>query len=982
MKKVLVFVLVLFWFLFMTGTFASGQEFGAIKGTVKDIEGAPLPGVTVTLTGFKIASMTAITTEGGHFRFMNLPVADDYGLKFELPGFKTLNRERLVVAFMMDVILNITLEMAEIEEEITVVGKAPVIDTKRTQVGINITQEMLMQLPTARNPWVILQTAPGMLVDREDVGGNEGGQQSKYWGHGSDPDDSTWNVDGANITDNSALGAAPAYLNMSSYEAVQINYGNNDIKAQTGGVQVNLVSKRGGNKYSGTFYLDAIRRAWQADNVPADLKDDGYTAAGVNKLYLYGANFGGPLLKDRLWFYASWGIQDIDKLTLSGTSDKTWLASGYARLDFQITKSTRANFYVQYDNKQKWGRTWVGSAFQAADTVWDQVGPGYLYKGEVEHTVGSNLYLNAKFMYTDGGFALKPYKPHTDDGSGDYLVWAYYPTFYMYGNTFDYDTNRDSINVNFWGDYFAEGLFGADHEIKFGFDYQTAETNTARLWEADIWLIYAGPASYLPTGEYWEAWLIRDYVYHYGFDRYSAFLQDTVTIGRLTLNLGIRYDQEKSYVKDVNIPANMWLPTYMPAVNLDKFDPGVKWTVFSPRFSLTYDLFGTGKDVIKISVARYGSQSGETMADFINPVGFTEIDMLWQDLNGDSRVSADELFGFDWNTLELKDPNDPAYWFYMTGTINPEDPTAITALNKFDPDYNSPLLDEVSLSYEKEVFTDFAASLEFFYKKRHRYTWTRYMKADGTLETEDNYYVAGHNDDVGYDYYGRYQLYPYEYRTNHKKAYDRYLAGQIVLTKRLSRGWMMNASFTYSDWKTFYKGEWLGNIDAYFYDAFNDGPNNEQYIDGGVFAPETGGSGETQIWVNSRWLLKLSGLVELPLGFNLSALFTAREGYVRPTYVRVPIPGLGATNLFGNPDGGGGKLGDYRLPNMYVLNMRVEKSFQVFENATVAVALDAFNILNSAHAIKMDNVVTSDDFGRAGRILDPRVLRVGIRFNF
>lgn len=982
MKKAVVLVLVLFWFLFMTGAFASGQEFGAIKGTVKDIESAPLPGVIVTLTGSKIASMTAVTSKGGHFRFLNLPVADDYSVKFELTGFNILNREALVVSFMKDVILNITLEMAEIQEEITVIGEAPVIDTKRAQVGINFTQEMLMQLPTARNPWVILGTAPGMLVDREDVGGNEGGQQSNYWGHGSDPDDSTWNIDGANITDNSALGAAPAYLNMSSYEEVQINYGNNDIKAQTGGVQINIVSKRGGNKYSGTFYLDAIRNAWQSDNVPDELTELGYTAAGVNRLYIYGANFGGPLMKDRLWFYASWGVQDIDKLTLGGTSDKTWLASGYARIDAQITNTTRANFFISYDNKQKWGRTYLDASMQDADTTWNQIGPGYLYKGEIEKTVGTNLYINGKFLYTDGGFALDPSKTHTSDGSGDYMVWSFYPSLYMSGNTLAYNTNRDSININLWANYFAEGLFGADHEIRFGVDYQSAQTQTSETYEADVWLWYYGPDPGLPTGEYWEAELIRDYISNYDFKRYSAFVQDTMTFGQFTINVGVRYDQEKSLVKDVNIPAAMWLPEFMPAVSIDEFDPGAKWSVLSPRLSLTYDLFGNGKDVIKLSIARYGSQSGNYLADFINPIGWTDIYVLWQDMNGDGRMTPDELYGIDWDTYELKDPNDSNYWIAYS-SVNPDDPTEIKALNKFDPDYNSPLLDEISLSYEKELFADFAAALELFYKKRHRDTWDRNMMTDGTLETEDNYYVAGHNDDVGFDYYGRYQLFPYKYRTNHKKAYDRYLAAQIVVTKRLSHGWMLNGSFTYSDWKRFYEGEFLGDIDDIWYDpSLNYGLNNQQYFDGGAFAPETGGSGERSIFVNSRWHLKLSGLVELPYGFNLSALFTAREGYVRPTYVTIPIPGIGATKLFGNPEGGGGKYGDYRLPNMYVLNMRLEKTFQVFEKATVAVALDAFNLINSAHAIKQDNVVTSPDFSQDQRILDPRVFRFGIRFNF
>jgi len=314
---------------------------------------------------------------------------------------------------------------------------------------------MIMQLPTARNPWVIMSLIPGMLIDREDVGGNEGGQQSSYYGHGSKEDDNTWNVDGANITDNSALGAAPSYVNIASYEEVQINYGNNDIKSHTGGVQVNLVSRRGGNHYSGMFYLDAEDKNWQAENVPDAMKDLGYRAAGVNRVYLYGANFGGALIKDRLWFFGSWGVQDLDKLTLAGGSDKTWLVSGYARMDVQLSKSTKFNGFLEYDIKKKYGRAAIDFTQQDADTLWNQEGPGYLWKGEIEQMFG-NLYLNGKVLYTNGGFSLIPVKGHrTSNGSGAYAVFLEYPSYYLKGNIDDYGTNRDSIDFNLSGVYFA-----------------------------------------------------------------------------------------------------------------------------------------------------------------------------------------------------------------------------------------------------------------------------------------------------------------------------------------------------------------------------------------------------------------------------------------------------------------------------------------------------------------------------------------------
>jgi len=976
MKKV---PLLLSLFLILS-VFVFSAEFGAIKGVVKDMDGNPLPGVEVALTGSKIASMSSVTSEGGNFRFLNLPLADDYDLSLKIPGFKTYIQENMTVIFGRDINLTITMQQADIQEEVVVVSQAPVIDTKKAQVGVNFSNEMIMSLPTARNPWVIMEMMPGMLIDKSDVGGAEGGQQSNYIGHGSDPEDSTWNVDGANITDTSALGASPSYVNPSLYDEIQITYGNNDIASQTGGVQINLLSRRGGNNYSGTFYLDVERNEWQSDNVPDDLADLGYTAAGINRLYLYGANFGGPIFKDKAWFYGSFGVQDIDALALSGESDKTWLMSGYFRLDVQLTPTTRFNGFAQYDNKQKWGRAYYDYTVQDADTLWDQIGPGYIYKGELEQTFG-NLYFDAKVIYTDGGFNLKPRKEFTTDGSGDYMVFSYEPSFYMSGNTIDYGANRDSINVNATGIYFKESFLGGDHELKFGVDYMSAMSSTFNLYEADILLESYGPNPDYPTGEEWYANLFRDYQPNYFFERFSAFAQDNFSIGRFAINLGLRYDHELSTVKDVDIPASLWLPQYMPALQIDELDHGASFHVFSPRLSVAWDIFGTGKDVLKLSAARYGSQSGNYMADFINPLGWTYIYLMWQDLNADTRVTQDELFGYDYDAGELKDPSDPTYWIDYSSTINLENPSSIETLNRFDPDYNSPLLDEISLFYEKELMPEFAGRVELFYKRYHKQNWLRSMKADGTLETEDNYYVAGHDDSVDRDYYGRTELFPYQYLTNHEKAYDQYLGAQLVLEKRLSNNWMMTSSFGWSDWRRNYKGEYLGRIDDMLAGEVNDGMNNVDYFDEGVVAVESEGSGIQDIYVNSRWNFKLSGLYQFPLGINLSCVFMARDGYVNPNYVIVNAPGIGPVELYGSTEGGK-KYGDDRLPVYYMLNMRLEKTFQVSDTSVVALALDAFNVTNAAHSLKQELQITAPTFGQDLRILNPRVFKLSIRYNF
>jgi hypothetical protein len=965
--------------LLLTAGFICAQEYGAIRGKVTDNEGNALPGVSVTLTGGKTAPRSIVTSAEGNFRFLNLPVANDYQVVLELTGFKTHTRTNLAVSYGRDITMDVQLEQAALEEQVTVIGQTPVIDTKRTQVGVNITSEMIMRLPTARDPWVMMQLSPGMLIDRENVGGSDSGQQSGYYGHGSSAGDATWNVDGANITDNSALGAAPGYLNMAGFEEVLINYGNNDVRSQTGGVQLNFISKRGGNAFSGMAYVDASKKQWQSTNLPEGLPAS-YTGAGIKKVYLYGVNFGGPVVKDRLWFYGSYGIQDLGTVGITGVDDNTFLESGYFRLDAQVAKNTRANLFYEYDNKQKWGRTTWGAAQEAPEVGYNQVGPTPIYKVELEQMFG-NLFLNAKWAYTHNVFHLIPKLGERDAQGPDapYFVRDYQPEFYGSGNApGDYNTVRPQTNIVFNGNYFAENVIGADHEFKFGVDYVKSSVSSYSLYTGNLQIARWAEDNYT------EAWIIRDWYINYNFDRFSAFAQDTMTFGRLSMTLGARYDVEKSIVANVLQPAVPYptLAYYLCELSIDKFDPGMRSKVLSPRLSLVYDISGDGKNVLKLNLARYGSQTGYEYAGFLNPVPWAEIDLPWEDgMYGgtlDGRVQEVEL-GYG-------DPGDPDNWSWFGG-FDPDNPSVAASTNKYDPNYKTPLLDEISVSFERELMTDFAIRLEGFYKNRHRYAIDRGILGDDTLETRDN--LIPLTDEVtGAAYTERWDWPIGSYRTNYldgvlqsdgtvngsikNKEHERYIAGEIVLKKRLSHNWMLDGSITLSDWKYFH-----GNPKADWYDI-----TNWDFYEGGVVAPQSGGSGISNVWVNSRWMVKMAGLYQFPYGLSASFAFQARQGYVYPPFNQVYRWGYGWTNIYSNEIGEIGKFGDQRLPNFYELSLRAEKTFNVSEKLKFTFAADCFNVFNSATALERQADLTSARFGMTQRILNPRVFRFGVRVEF
>lgn len=944
---------------------------GDIYGSVVLADGSKVPGVLITLTGEKIGKLTTISSEKGNFRFLSLPPGM-YELRCELEGFKTVIRKDIEIALGKSVTLNILMETTTLKEEITVSGRVGVIDTRTTQVGVNVDKRWIETIPTARNPWTVLSALPGLMVDRVDVGGADSGQQSVFYAGGGISDDTQWNVDGANITDNSAIGAAPAYLNINSYDELQVNVGSNDITAQTGGVQLNFVTKRAGNRTSGDFHLYVEDEKWEMSQDPTDyMVENDLVIPGIQRLYQYGVNLGGPIVKDKLWWFGSWAIQDIHKRDETDNEDATWLVSGYGKLNFQLG-NTSGDFHISYDSKNKFGRTAWGPAAQNNGSRWDQTGPGYLYYGGLSHVFG-DLMLNAKVVYTDGGFVLDPrgadVNPATGHNEGDDMVitdWS------RIDNAMDhYGTNRNSINVSLDGNLFVEGALGGDHEIRFGVDYFTADTTTFDLYPNQRYLIaYTGaPQDGLVS-------VIADYKTNVNFNRVSAYIQDTITWGKLTASFGVRYDKETGGTNPLVQPAFTWYEpgsphhreVLWPEWNRDlqtteTFKPDAAWELISPRVSLTYDITGDGKNVVKLSAARYMGQSGNRIGDAYYQYRWAYIP--WNDINADLQATYNELGDvFAFYSFQSVDP--------VTGLYNVQ----------WDPDYNTPYLDELVLKFEKALSDDLALSLSGFYKKRSNlatdYTsrgrfgnvTKRILDENGTVEDKSNWVNIG-NTSVGGTQVPTWEQVDTgvgNYYYNLDKAYDTYLGLQVAMTKKLSNRWMANFSFTWQDWKRKRFPE--ETLDMNNFDFYNDG----------VMAESTSGSGLSDIFVNSTWMVKLTGMYQLPYGLSLTTFFQAREGNPQPLRNTTTLS-QGTVYLYE----GNSKLGDRRLPTFWMLNLGLEKTFKVTDTVTATLALDWYNATNNQIELKHNLSVGEEldpDEPRPEMWTNAGLFQFGVRVNF
>jgi hypothetical protein len=977
MKRFLVFITLL---VLLPASIFAQHGTSNIYGTVVLRDGPAVPGATITLVGDVIGRKTTTTSNEGNFRFLYLPPGN-YELKFERKGFKTVIRKNIRTYVGKNISLKIRTQTTTIREEIEVTGKAGVVDTRKATVGVNFSNEMLRSLPNARNPWTILNLVPGIMMDREDVGGNESGQQSMYAGPGVTMRETAWYMDGANISNSAEAGGTPAYLDVNMYEELQVTLGSNDITAQTGGVQLNFVTRRAGNRIGGGFHLYVEDEAWEMDAaIPPDISqtNPNWGLPGIYRMYQYGVNLGGPIVDDRAWFFGSYAVQDIHSRTIVGDEDTTWLVSGYFKMNLQLG-NTSADFMVTYNEKKKWGRPLFSRVQHNDGSLWDQDGPGWLYYGSLQQVVG-NLMLNFKVTAQAGRWGVDP--RGADIGSsghneGNESLYYSYPETLLLNSSIHTQSDTKTANLSLSGNYWAEGLLGGDHEIRFGVDYNSQTASSQTLYANQrLAVIFSA----LDPDLYREVWLVPDSVTDAGYTRYSIYLQDTSTFARLTVNLGLRYDNEGNRLNPHSLKAFTWYEPGSPYHDLtpaatasqlgEMTIPGisspVRWRTLSPRFSLSYDITGDGKNVLKLTAARYGSQVGLDLAWKMHP-GLRENIYFWVDHNSDNVPNYTEIFwdigALSSNTRKVDYANNLANF-------------------KYADDFNTPLLDEFTLSFEKELMEDLAISIIAIYKRRHNLaawnnprgilpTGSQYADANG-IETRENWFKVGdftHPDGQTVPYYGRHEEPIGWYYENYRKRFQRYLGLQMIITKKFSNNSMLDASFTFSDWREFLDLE--EEFDLQYI-------NNFDYFNGGVVA-QRGGSGFRDIFANSRWMFKFSGLYQLPWGINATAVFRAREGYVIPynSPVQVAQGGVGWVDMY-EPDK---KFGDDRLPPFWMLNLGLEKTIKISDTAAATIFVNGYNITNN-RTVLMKNPILGSSVDKVQLVSNPGIFQFGFRLTF
>src|SRR5262245_14463438 len=296
-----------------TAGLANAQAIGSIFGKVTDPSGGVLPGVTVTVSGPALQRpLVATTSASGTYQFPSVPIGT-FTVAFELSGFKKATRSNVVITANFNAPIDQKMEIGQVSEELTVTAAAPVVDTKKTTTGATFTKDILENIPTARDPWQIIGMTPGVQAGL-NVGGSASGQQVGLAIYGTSAN-VQWNLEGGSITDLSS-NSSPSYFNFDSFEQIQVVTGGGDVSVQSSGLSINLVTKSGSNVFKGSALGTFQNDKTQGNNVDADLFSKGagglLSGAPINKITNASIEYGGPIKRNRLWWWAAADHQDIN----------------------------------------------------------------------------------------------------------------------------------------------------------------------------------------------------------------------------------------------------------------------------------------------------------------------------------------------------------------------------------------------------------------------------------------------------------------------------------------------------------------------------------------------------------------------------------------------------------------------------------------------------------------------------------------------
>jgi hypothetical protein len=899
---------------------------GTLSGIVQEKDGNALPGVAVTITSpaLIVPQMAAVTNEKGSYRFPAL-APGMYKMTFELTGFKTLVREGVRVTVGETTTLSITLDQTSLQESVIVTGQSPALDIQKTTITADYPKEFLMSVPTQRQLLVsFFSVVPGVVSETY---------------HGAATSDNAFMIDGVNISDPLTGGLLVSY-GFDIMEELAVDTGG--LRAEYGNVRgavINAITKSGGNDFHAQASYYFRNKSFQADNTAGTPLAGQFV--GLKQEYDWNLNVGGPIVKNKVWLFANMSYYSLDQYVDGFPWDKSqtipvdnWRYYPYAKLSWQMDEKSKLVLSYNHQNIRRTNRD--ASRYRNVDTTYFQNNPTNTFNLQYTRFFSGDLFVNAKLAFVTHKLEFTP----KNDLIGIYdQVTGFYSQ--SYGNTSI--TKRPKLQFNLEGTYFLDNWIG-QHELKAGveawYGWEVAQNHynvDPRYNLSNLIYLSSGVPAYILNR--------LDYTRKDDNIMIGGFLQDSWRpTDRLTFNVGVRYDHQIGTVPaqgQDRTPVVYGGVTYDPRV-MSAFT-ALTWDTISPRLGASYALTGDNKTVIKASFGRYYSSAISNWFVGINPNG---------------AISWRQALNADW-TLK----GDP-YSF------------SATAASKINPDLKVPYVDEFTAGIERELFKDARISLRYIRK------WDRNQIDDVDRNAVDM--TAFENGQLVWTNYTPYSVVdPYNgksitfwgvtnssiatsmYITNAPDDKRDYEAVEVTFNKRFSSRWQLTASYVYAKARNLIGLSSMGSTSLF---------NNPNVM--------TNAYGRDPLVPPHQ--VKIQGTYAGPWGIALSGFLYAYAGYPYTRQIRSSDLGLnlsqGTVTIYAEEKGAS------QLPGQTNLDLRLSKSFGLpGKFGRLEIMLDMFNVFNANTATAVEvrsSAPTLFTYGKMTSIMAPRIIRLGVRYDF
>jgi hypothetical protein len=938
-----------------TPAFAQIEQ-GRLTGTVSDAQGALLPGVTVTATSPSlIGNEVAVTEAEGKYLFPALP-SGTYTLTFALPGFKLVKRENIVLTLGRTLTVDMQLEVAALEESVTVTAESPLVDKTTTAVGNEFSAEKLATVPSATDLWAALGQSQGVRMLGFDVGGSHKSQQVGYESFGIRNQN---RVVTDNVDTTEGTGGAGFYQDFFAHEEVTVSAAGGDVAMNTPGSALISTIKSGGNMFKSLVHWSYEGENFVGRNVDEANAARGDTGQPNILFYETHLDLGGPVVRDKAWFFVAYNRFKIDKIisgvpkfsTIGGqqlqTTDLGIFNNFTAKGTYRMSQKDTLVGYYQWGEKVKPYRGL--SVTTPPDSILAQDSDSWMYKGQWRRVWTNRLFLDVNVGLFGFGWPMAPNvdfetnPPRTDTGTSvnSGAGWLAGDA----GGPFTFDRHKPQVTVT--STYFLPDKAGS-HDLKVGFEWMDDQSKFGNNGNS-------GPILYRDRNGATAEIELFDYntFESFGTDwtagddrnkRFAFFVQDRWSpTSRLTVTLGLRFDRQQPYYA-ASVRDPLLTEIFQPRATEETVLLTSNKLV--PRLGVSFDPVGDTKSVIKGFYGRYYFNFADRFSN-LNPGGTNSERYIFLDPNGNRLYDGRHELG----TLLLR-----------TGGTS----------TRLDPDLKTPYTDEFNVSYERQFWGESSIRAAYVRKQVRDDFATRIPARDGqyTIPVQRTVNIQGFDTGVtGQQTFTLYDI-PAGLSTQNIVATipdgggnSDYDTIQLGFNKRFGGRLFVQSSVDYQ-WR-----DELRNASNPSTSPLVADPINTTFYQNSAAYREVGNRQS-----NTAWNFRLLGRYDFKYDIGFATNLRVQSGWPWARRISTSLPNLGNVFFFVEP------IENNRSETVTIVDIRLDKTF-AFNRYRVGVIFDGFNVLNS-NAVTNFNLLNGAQFNRIIAPLDPRTLMLGFRFEF